>query len=189
MGPLKQLLLIDGEPLLQRVVGQAARSSLADLIVVLGHGADDVPRAVDLPPNARFVVNTDHARGMGTSLAVGLAAARDDAVAAAVILGDQPGVGVRTIDEIIAAFRRGDAPIVRPVYAGAYDRVPGHPVVIARHVWPLAGTLRGDEGLRHVIAAHPEWLRVVEMQDAPPPDLDTPEDYQRVLQARADDAV
>jgi molybdenum cofactor cytidylyltransferase len=188
MGRLKQLLLLGDRPLLQHVVDEAARAQLGDLVVVLGHRADEVQRAVQLPQRARFVVNGDYARGMGTSLASGLRAASAHAVAAAVLLGDQPGVSALVIDAVIGAFRSGEEPIVRPVYVADGQRVPGHPVIIARHIWTLARDLRGDEGFRSIIAAHPQWLREVELRGAPPSDLDTPDDYQRMVGVRPEQA-
>jgi len=182
MGRPKQLLQVRDKPLLQHTLDEAARSCLDELIVVLGHHAAEIERALRLPSRARIVINPEYARGMGTSLAAGLRAARGRASAAAVLLGDQPTVGVGVIDELVARYRSGDAAIVRPVYTlGDGARVPGHPVIVSRRVWPSAMELRGDEGLRSLIAQHPEWLCEVEMSGEPPPDIDTPGDYERTL--------
>ncbi len=190
MGRLKQLLPIGGRPMLQRVVDEAAAAGLADLVVVLGHRADEVRRAVRLPPGARFVINADYAGGMGTSLAAGLRAVPTDAVAAAVLLADQPHIRASVIDAVITAFRPSEEPIVRPVYVTPDGkRTPGHPVIIARQIWPGAQDLHGDEGVRSIIAAHPEWLREIELPGPPASDVDTQEDYARARDDRPEDAV
>lgn len=62
MGTPKQLLPLDGGPLLQHVVN-AATEALADVILVLGHEAEAVRAALDLPARVRVVVNPDHAEG------------------------------------------------------------------------------------------------------------------------------
>jgi molybdenum cofactor cytidylyltransferase len=74
-------------------------------------------------------------------------------------------------------FRAGSAPIARPVYAAG---APGHPVVIARDLWPEVERVRGDEGMRSLLAAHPEWLAAIPVAGAAPADVDTDEDYARV---------
>jgi molybdenum cofactor cytidylyltransferase len=59
--------------------------------------------------------------------------------------------------------------------------VPGHPVLLARRLWPELAPLRGDDGARALFDAHPEWLLAVECDAEPPADIDTWDDYQRAL--------
>lgn len=178
MGQPKQLLPLAGRPLLQHVVEAAAMSGLDDVVLVLGHRAEAIRRAIDCPPGVRVVVNPDHAQGQSTSLRLGLGALSPRAAAAAILLGDQPRVGAGLIDRVAAAFQAGTAAVVRPTYCGGGQRVPGHPVVIARHLWPALDALRGDQGARALIAAHPEWLHEVELDGVAPGDVDTWADYQ-----------
>jgi molybdenum cofactor cytidylyltransferase len=159
------------------VIDEAARSRLDELVVVLGHRADEISAALELPSHARFVVNADYGRGMGSSLRAGLRAAGADAAAAAVLLGDQI-VGAERIDAVIAAYGSAGAPIVRPVYpAPGGGRVPGHPVIVSRAIWSHIEAVERDEGLRGLIAAHPEWVDEVESEAPAPRDIDTWEDY------------
>ncbi|MDZ4278492.1 MAG: nucleotidyltransferase family protein, partial [Dehalococcoidia bacterium] len=118
MGQPKQLLAYRGRPLLQRVVDAALASSLDEVVVVLGHRAEEVRAALELPPDdrIRLVVNPDYAAGQSTSLRCGLRSASSSATGAAVLLGDQPHVSAALIDRIAQAFRSADRPIVRPVY-------------------------------------------------------------------------
>jgi molybdenum cofactor cytidylyltransferase len=184
MGRPKQLLPLAGRPLLQHVLDAAAGAAIAEIVLVLGHEADAVRRAVRLPPHARIVVNAAHAAGQSTSLACGLAAAGDDAAAAVVLLGDQPQVTSALIDVVVAAFQSGTAPAVRPVWrdAGGAER-PGHPVVLARRVWPAVAALTGDHGARALFATHPEWVCALPMAGDPPDDVDDLAGYQRVVDA------
>lgn len=46
---------------------------------------------------------------------------------------------------------------------------------------PALTKLRGDEGARSLIAAHPEWLTEVPVEGEPPNDIDTRDDYQRAV--------
>jgi len=187
MGRPKQLLPVGDRCLLQRVLDAALASRLDEVIVVLGHGADEIRAALDpaaFDPDAggrtRLVVNSEHAAGQSTSLRCGLRAADERARAAAVLLGDQPGVGAELIDRVAAAFLAGAAPLARPVYSDA-GGAPGHPVLLARRIWPELEQLTGDRGARELMAARPDWLLEVAVAGQPPADVDTWEDYRRAV--------
>jgi molybdenum cofactor cytidylyltransferase len=186
MGRPKQLLPFAGRPLLQHVVDAAAGAGLAELIVVLGHAAEDVRRAVTLPPRGRFVVNESWSEGQSSSLACGLASASADAAAAVVLLGDQPQVTSALVARMIAAFCAGETPAVRPAWRTADGEVrPGHPVVLARTLWSAVSALDGDHGARALFAAHPECLHEIVLMGEPLHDVDDLDDYRRVLDAAA----
>lgn len=183
MGRPKQLLPLGERCLLQHVVDEALRSQLDDVVIVLGARADEIRAVIALPATgrARIVVNPDHAAGQSTSLRAGLAAAGARARGVAVLLGDEPGVRAEVIDRVADVFEGGDAPIVRPIYVVDGRTVPGHPVILARSIWPELETLRGDRGARALWLAHPEWLRDMPIEGEPPPDVDTEAAYRRVV--------
>ena len=133
MGTPKQLLPLGGRPLLQHVV-DAAAEALDDVILVLGHEAEAIVAALDLPPGVRVVVNPDHPEGLSTSLRAGLDHVPEAALAVAVILGDQPEIRPDAIRAVVAAQATSGAPILRASHRGRAS----HPVVLARAVWPLS---------------------------------------------------
>jgi molybdenum cofactor cytidylyltransferase len=182
MGRPKQLLPVAGRPLVQHAVDAAAGAAVDEIVIVLGHEAEAVRAAVALPGNARVVVNGDHAAGQSTSLASGLAAAGPEAAAAVVLLGDQPEVTSALIDDVVAAFFAGTAPVVRPVWRdSAGGTRPGHPVVLTRSVWSAVAAVGGDRGARVLFETHPEWVRELPMVGDPPADIDDLGDYQRAV--------
>ena len=125
-GSPKQQLLV--EPIVRRVW----RSSVADVVVVLG--------AHEVATSARTVHCADWERGPGASLRCGLAALADDVEAAVVVLGDGPTIDPRAIDRVIDAWRASGAPRLGATYAG----VRLHPLLLARSSWDVVP----DEGLR-----------------------------------------
>lgn len=131
-----------------------------------------------------MVVNEDWASGQASSLRCGLLAADSRAQAAAILLGDQPEVSPAVIDLAVSEFASIDVsrtPMLRPIYIGGGQRVPGHPVIIARSLWPQVVTLEGDQGARVLIAAQPESLATLELDSAAPADIDTPAEYSQAL--------
>lgn len=177
LGRPKQLLPLDGEPLLAHVLRNAASSALDEVVLVLGHEAAAVGATVGAW-GQRVVVNDDHAAGQSTSVRAGLAAVDGGAEAVLFLLGDQPGVTPAVIDALIAAFRASEAPVVIPAYGGRR----GNPVLFGRELFPELARVGGDEGARGVVRAHKAVALVVPVGDGPPPrDVDTEEDYAALL--------
>lgn len=186
LGRPKQLLPLGDRCLLQHALDPAFRSRLDEVILVLGYRAGEIHETLELPAErtTRVVINPDYTSGLSASLRLALRAADPRAVAAAILLGDQPNMTVELIDRMAAAFLGADSPVVRPVYSGSEGRrVPGHPVFLARRIWPEVEKLRGDQGARALVAARPEWLLEVPVDYEPPADVDTWEDYQRAVDA------
>jgi molybdenum cofactor cytidylyltransferase len=180
MGRPKLLLPLGDRPLLQHVLDAAAGSCLAEIVLVLGADAEAIARAIRMPvkPPTRIARPGDPSSGQSGSLRAGLAAVDPTAVAIAVLVGDQPEVTAAVIDRVAGALLAGGGPVARPVYrTSAGTIVPGHPVCIARTVWPALAALGGDEGARALFRAHPDWLVEVPIDGEPPADVDTPADY------------
>lgn len=131
-------------------------------------------------PFLRVIHNPAWHEGMGTSVALGLEHVRPHLDGLFIALGDMPAVPTAIYEQLAAAFRRSPDQIFRPVYQGR----PGHPVLIPTAL--LAGVRpTGDEGLRQVLQAHKERVRLIEVDEPGVVlDLDTPEAYQRALKWR-----
>ncbi|HEV7678129.1 MAG TPA: nucleotidyltransferase family protein [Candidatus Dormibacteraeota bacterium] len=182
MGSPKQLLPVDGRPLLEVVVAAACDSSLDDVVVVLGANADTVRDAVQLG-RARAVVNHRHAEGMSTSLQAGIAALGAGVDRAVVILGDQPDVSASLIDALLDAQATSGLPASALSFGGLLHP----PVVLARSMWPDLLALEGDVGCRKLIRAHPDLVAAVPatVPHDHPVDIDTPEDFARLNAGRS----
>ena len=179
LGQPKQLMELGGRPALQHVLDAASAAGLDELVVVLGHRAEDVAAALSLPAGARTVLNPDYATGQASSMRTGLAAASPSSVAAVLLLGDQPAMRPDDIRAVTDAYRSGAGPIVQ----GSYRGVPGHPVLFDRTVWPDLLAVRGDRGARDLIKNHPDWVVHVDFDAEVPADLDTMEDYERLKES------
>ncbi len=194
MGSPKQLLEVDGRPLIAHVIDTAARTTLDELIIVVGHAAPPIREAIAVTiagaGKGRMpmrVVEVESAeQGISESLRTGIrAASSKGADAVAVLLGDEPDVRARAIDRCLERYRGGadseltERPqIVRAVYVGEHTRRPGHPVVFDSIVFPEIDRLDGDRGARTVIEALPSRVVEVQIAGSAPVDIDTPEDLE-----------
>jgi molybdenum cofactor cytidylyltransferase len=118
----------------------------------------------------------DTARGLGASLAAGIAAA-SDADGWIVALGDMPFIRAATIGAVRAKLAEG-ALIAAPVLAATGER--GHPVGFASRLKDELLALDGDQGARAVIERHRDMLATVRVDDPGIViDIDTPGDLER----------
>jgi molybdenum cofactor cytidylyltransferase len=168
-GSTKQLVEIEGKPLVQHAIDAAAAAELDEIVVVLGQDAERVREALKLPANARSIVNPRFAEGQSTSLAAGLRALDPASEAAIVLLGDQPRVGADEIRALADRFAETRAPIVRLRYRNA----PG-PALLSNEIWPEAIELSGDTGARALFDFHE--VDEVEIDRDAPHDIDRPAD-------------
>ena len=171
LGRPKQLLELEGKPVLQHVVDTVRSAGLEEVVVVLGHAAAEIETRLVLPPGTRTVINAEYARGQSTSLRAGLRALGPAVDAAVIVLGDQPRVPPDLVRRVVEEWRASGAPVLRPLFRGA----PGHPVVAARAAWDAFMGAAGDAGARDVMAA----VDVVEVEMGldPPADIDTWDDW------------
>ncbi|HEX2269158.1 MAG TPA: nucleotidyltransferase family protein [Pyrinomonadaceae bacterium] len=177
LGAPKQLLAYKGESLLRRAARTALASLCRPVIVVLGAHRERVESEVaDLP--LEIVFNEEWAMGMGTSIRAGMEylTARADTHAVVVMLCDQPRVEARIINELVAAYRATNAPLVTAKYDGTH----GVPALFDQRLYPALLALTGSQGAKSLILAHSAHLSEVPTPEAAL-DVDTLADYERLV--------
>ena len=174
----KLLARIGGRPVLQHVLDALAETGVAEVVVVLGGDAAAVEGAIAWRGERR-VVNRAPERGLASSLQVGFEAVEAAAGAVLVALGDQPLVSTEAIRALLDAPAKRGRPIVVPVYADERGR---NPVLLRRPGFDLVAEANGDRGLGPVLAAHPDLVAEIPVAGTNP-DIDTPDDLARVVEA------
>lgn len=172
-GPGNKLLAtVDGKPVLAHVLARIAPLALAKKVVVVKPGDDEVLSLIDATV-FDVVENRDAANGMGSSIAVGIAAA-GNVDATLLILGDMPFVRQATYLQLLAAL--DDHPD-KTVIAPTCDGRRGHPVLFRRqHFSDLRG-LNNDSGAKPIITANESTFLAVPTNDAGTLfDIDVPAD-------------
>ncbi len=158
MGTPKQLLRMGDETILQRTLRNVRDSNVGEIILVLGHAADDVRKTI-AKEGVVVVVNSDYQQGMGTSLRTGLAAV--DAEAALIVLADQPWISPDTFNRLIECHQERKPQIIVPIFRG----FRGNPVLLDRSVFAEVKALRGDVGCRAIFGDHTEGIVKLPVDD------------------------
>jgi molybdenum cofactor cytidylyltransferase len=168
-GGTKQLVEVDGKPLVRHAIEALEEAAVDELIVVVGHDSDAVRGAI--PDHAIVVENPDYRDGQATSLAAAFHAVNGASEAAVILLADQPGLTADDVTALIRGFRATRSQIVRLMFTDG----PG-PALLSREIYAEAGHLHGDAGARVLMASHPEWVHEVPLDKPAPRDIDTPQD-------------
>lgn len=174
MGRQKLLLELGGKPVVRWSV-ESLLPHVADLVVVTGPEDDAVRAALDGLP-VRFARNPRPQAGLGSSIAVGVAALEPCTSAVVLALGDQP----RVPEEVVPALLRARQQTGRAIAAPVYRETQGTPVLFGAQVFGELAALDGDAGARAVVRARPERVVLVPIDAPMPLDVDTPEDYARL---------
>ena len=176
LGRPKQLLPINGQPLIRRVTEAVCATRLRPVVVVTGSHAEQI---TDTVRNLEVVVihNADYHQGQSTSMIAGLSAVPNEAIGAVFLLGDQPQITAEVIDQVVSVATQTGAAIAQTRYRG----IPSHPVYFARSLFPELLQVTGDLGARDVIRRHVDAIHWVDVDSELPLDIDTEADYDRVL--------
>jgi molybdenum cofactor cytidylyltransferase len=178
MGRPKQLLPVNGRPLLGVVVSQVCASRLDEVVVVLGGHAEEIAAVVDMG-RARAVVNPDYAAGLSSSLQAGIAAMGEEVERVIIVLGDQPDVSSSLLDTLLDLQETSG----RPAASLSFDGLLHPPVVLDRSLWSGLAELQGDVGCRALIRGRPELVAALPMvgRTGHPIDIDTLDDYHELV--------
>lgn len=181
MGRCKQLLPLGERSALACGIETLLVAGIDAVVVVIGPDAPEVAAEARRFP-VRVAVNPAAGSDMAASLQVGLAALSPATTHVVVALCDHPLVAAETVATLLEEQQAHPAAVVIPTCAGR----KGHPVLLPRQ---LLEELRHFPTLRDLLQAHAAVVRHVEVVDeAVLLDMDTPEDYARLLQRRLERA-
>ncbi len=172
MGQPKQLLPVEGQPLLVRAAEAALESAAWPVIVVVGANHELIrPVLARLP--VLIAHNPDWSEGMASSIRRGVETLRQFSRATdalVVALCDQPAFSAATIRQLCERQQHTRAAIVAAQYSGRR----GAPALFLRSQFSALAALHGENGARPLLAG-PE-VATVDLPELAQ-DLDTPEEY------------
>ena len=179
-GSPKQLVRIQGRPLLHTVVTRAAEVTGNALIVVLGSGVGELAPLLRHSPGS-VVVNRQWREGLASSIRAGVARLPATCAGALLVLADQAAVTSDDLRRLAGTWRRRPQCIAAALYAGT----TGAPAIFPRSSFAELAALRGDGGARSVLRRSPDRVIRVPMPSAEL-DLDTPEDLLQLAPPESD---
>lgn len=173
MGTQKMLLPFDESTIIETVINNVLNTMIDNVMVVLGADHDKIRNATEHLP-VQFCHNEQHETGMISSVMCGFRSLPENANAALIYLGDQPGIPPVVTEAILEAYNEDLLGIVIPVY----NRHRGHPLLVDLKYRRNIEKLDLEQGLRSLMHLFPEDVLEVEV-DEPGilVDIDTREDY------------
>ncbi|MGZ4438014.1 MAG: nucleotidyltransferase family protein [Nocardioidaceae bacterium] len=175
LGQPKQLLAFRGATLLDATLVSVRAAGFDQVLVTLGASADEVRARVDLT-GVEPVPTPDFGTGCSASLRSAMARVAEDADGLVVLLGDQPGVSLAAIESLRAAAAGAAVGVCR------YDDGLGHPLWFRRDMFDRLADLHGDKAVWKLVEAGDDVVEV-RVGGPVPPDVDTWEDYQALLES------
>lgn len=178
MGQPKLSLNWHGTPLVRWVARMALTAGCSPVIIVTGAQPDlDFTSLENLP--LIFAHNPDWESGQSSSVRTGIAALPQDIDAALVLLGDQPQIPLSVLNTLINAYYAKTPPPL--ILATAVGEERANPVLFDRSMFNALTSLEGDAGARTIFSLYP--VELVPFQNAILRlDIDSPEDYQRLME-------
>lgn len=176
----KLLAKIDGELIIEKVVGTCLRSSVDRLVVVTGHEADTISQILRKfsDPRLKVVHNDRFDEGQSSSVKVGVGAVAGEVDAVIIHPADVALIEPEDIERLIDAYRSTGSPIVVATHMGRH----GHPILFSKEIIPEILEISEERfGLKEVVERHRREILEVECSKFTVIDIDTPEDLARVL--------
>jgi len=150
--------LADGTPLALAAADTLRRGGVERVMAVVRPDDPGLARHLE-GAGAEAVPSAASERGMGASLAAGVAAA-PEAEGWLIALADMPWIAPATVAAVAGAVRAG-ALLAAPVHGGR----GGHPVGFSAALGDELRALDGDAGARGVVAGHRQRLVQVAVDD------------------------
>lgn len=176
LGRPKQILAYRGSTVLGVTLDAVRRCGFDQVVVTLGAAADAIRERVDLA-GVDVVVVADAGSGCSASLRAALEVVERRAAGIVLVPGDQPGLSPSAVRLLM--HERGGAPVVVCRYRDGI----GHPFWLGRSVFADVAALHGDKGVWKLFESGRFEVAFVDIDEAVPLDVDTWDDYRRLLES------
>jgi molybdenum cofactor cytidylyltransferase len=169
-GQPKQLVRLDGQTLVRRIVATSLEANCSPIVVV--GDAQEAIKAELRGLDVAVIRNADWQEGIGSSIRAGVQHAIESE-AIILLACDQPLVRPKTLADIITLHRTSG----KPIAASSYANTLGIPALFDRSCFPALLALSGDHGAKGIILARPNEVAIYDFPEGAI-DLDTPSDLQ-----------
>ncbi len=178
MGRPKPLLPWRGKTLVEHQIRALLDGGSLEVVVVLGHRADEVAEYVS-GPGVRAAVNERYREGRTSSIKAGLRALSPQAKDIIMLGVDQPR-GPEIVSRVVASHVGAGALLTSPRHRGR----GGHPLMFSSRLLPELHLISEENrGLREVFERHRAEINEIHFDDPMVRlDLNTPEGYDQAFE-------
>ena len=177
MGRPKQLLPAGGGTLLERILDEALRSDLDEVILVLGHLFEDIRAVLGQVlehPKLKVIRNRQYKQGISSSIIAGLSEVEESHDHVMILLADMPHIDANLIDLLVRRYIDSRLPLG----AIRLKTKRTHPVIFSRKLFHELHNLKGDVGARDLFIKYADQVCLVEPEGFyDDRDIDTLEDH------------
>lgn len=177
LGQPKQLLAYRDGTILGTTMKSVERCGFDQVIVTLGGASQAIRDTVDLG-GVDVVENHDYTSGCSSSISAALGAVDPRSDGLVLLLGDQPDVTPQVVRSFIAVVAGARLGVCR------YADGRGHPFWFSRSIFDELATLHGDKAVWKILESGRHEVTEVPQVGPVPLDVDTWDDYERLLAQR-----
>jgi molybdenum cofactor cytidylyltransferase len=178
MGRNKLLLPLKDKTVIENILDSLEAASVREQIVVLGTEPQEVVETIKPRlSKVKIALNLSPELGMASSFKTGLIMI-NNVDAAFLVLGDQAILDPNLLTKMVKTMENNpEELIVSPIHNGK----KGHPLLFHRKLFGEILSLKDTQTLREVIHGHEDRRVTVEAPEWTIIDIDTPEDYERLI--------
>lgn len=178
MGDFKPLLPYRGKTILAATVEKLQAVGAEEIVIVAGHRHEEI-RKYFADSSLKIVYNPHYReRDMLYSLQCGIKNIKK-ATAAFIMPADMPAISLQTFADITNAWQANKGELIIPVQNGRWK----HPPLIGRRYFADIISFSGENGMRGILNKFEKKAFLIEISDdGLNVDVDTPEEYRRLLE-------
>jgi molybdenum cofactor cytidylyltransferase len=180
LGKPKQLLLYKGKTLLQHSADTAVKATIGPVVIVAGYDAGLIAQQVNDRP-VTIVTNEYWQSGMASSILCGLQfllSTHPETDGVIIMMSDQPFVTAALLHDLLNTQQQ----TAKPMVACSYNSAIGVPALFYKTIFPQLLHLSGDAGARKILQQQMPDVAAISFAKGDI-DIDTPEDYGKLLQS------
>lgn len=179
LGKPKQLLVFDGNILLEKTITAAEQTPFAPIVLVLGAYADEILESIT-ELNINYTINDNWQDGMSASIKVGLKKIIDlepEIENVIITVADQPFVTA----DIFNSLHEQQLKTGKNIIASSYAETIGTPALFNRQYFDELNLLESGYGAKHLMTKHINDVATIQFTLGNI-DIDTETDYKNLTE-------
>jgi len=146
-----------GKPLINHILSSLIKSSVNEIIIVLGFEYLKVKKKLLKSKKIKIVINKNYKKGIATSIKVGLKKIPKKNKGFLIAQGDMPKINKTLINKIILSINNSDKEIFLPKFK---DKI-GNPIGFKQSMIKKIKRIRGDIGAKNIIKENSNKIKFI----------------------------